>query len=159
MATSRFWKRYGSPSFFVDDLAADTSRLLKTWMDLALAPARGITGDRRPLMLSNPAPGVRESSMNYAAKVLSMTFTTGVHVLALRQLAASQRSSRSATIGSLIGVAGVALAGAAVIAHRHKREAERRYPPLGRFVSAGGARLHYVEQGRGPPCRFLHGNG
>lgn len=88
-----------------------------------------------------------------------MTFTTGVHVLALRQLSASQRRRRSATIGSLIGVAGVALAGAAVIAHRHAREAERRYPPLGRFVSAGGARLHYVEQGRGPPVVFLHGNG
>jgi pimeloyl-ACP methyl ester carboxylesterase len=83
----------------------------------------------------------------------------GWYVGALRQLAASQRSRRSAPTGSLIGVAGVVLAGAAIIAHRHAREAERRYPPLGRFVSAGGARLHYVAQGRGRPVVFLHGNG
>jgi len=59
----------------------------------------------------------------------------------------------------LIGVAGVALVGAAVITHRHARDAERRHPPLGRFVTAGGARLHYVERGRGQPVVFLHGNG
>lgn len=80
-------------------------------------------------------------------------------MLALRRLPASQRSRRSATIGSLMGVAGVALAGAAVIAHRHAKEAEQRHPPLGRFVTAGRARLHYVEQGRGQPVVFLHGNG
>ena len=78
---------------------------------------------------------------------------------ALRQLSAAQRGRRSATIGSLIGVAGVALVGAAVITHRHARDAERRHPPLGRFVTAGGARLHYVERGRGQPVVFLHGNG
>jgi pimeloyl-ACP methyl ester carboxylesterase len=70
-----------------------------------------------------------------------------------------QRGGRSAKIGSLIGVAGVALAGAALIAHRHAREAERRYPPLGRFVAPGGTRLHYIEHGRGQPVVFLHGNG
>jgi pimeloyl-ACP methyl ester carboxylesterase len=80
-------------------------------------------------------------------------------VLALRQLSAAPRTRRSATIGSLIAVAGVALAGAAVIVQRHANAAERRYPPLGRFVTAGGARLHYVEQGRGQPVVFLHGNG
>jgi pimeloyl-ACP methyl ester carboxylesterase len=76
-----------------------------------------------------------------------------------RQLSAMARGGRSAKIGSLIGVAGVALAGAALIAHRHAREAERRYPPLGRFVAPGGTRLHYVEHGRGQPVVFLHGNG
>jgi pimeloyl-ACP methyl ester carboxylesterase len=76
-----------------------------------------------------------------------------------RQLPAIARGGRSAKIGSLIGVAGVALVGAAVIAHRHAAAAERRYPPLGRLVSAGGARLHYVERGRGRPVVFLHGNG
>ena len=78
---------------------------------------------------------------------------------ARRQFSATPRNPRSATIASLIGVAGVALAGAAVIARWHAKEAERRHPPLGRFVTAGGARLHYVEQGRGQPVVFLHGNG
>jgi pimeloyl-ACP methyl ester carboxylesterase len=51
------------------------------------------------------------------------------------------------------------LAGAAVIAQRHARQAELAYPPKGRFVTAGGARLHYVERGSGRPIVFLHGNG
>jgi pimeloyl-ACP methyl ester carboxylesterase len=79
-----------------------------------------------------------------------------MRVPALRQLS---RNRRSATLGSLIGVAGVALTGAALIVHRHARKAEGQYPPLGRFVTAGGARLHYVERGRGRPVVFLHGNG
>lgn len=78
---------------------------------------------------------------------------------ASRQLSAMPRGRQSAKIGSLIGVAGVALAGAAVIAYRHAKEAERRYPPLGQFVMAGGPRLHYIERGKGQPVVFLHGNG
>ena len=41
------------------------------------------------------------------------------------------------------------MAGAAVIANYRATQAERRHPALGRFVTAGGARLHYIEQGRG----------
>jgi pimeloyl-ACP methyl ester carboxylesterase len=37
--------------------------------------------------------------------------------------------------------------------------AVRRHPPAGRFVDAGGARLHYVERGDGPPLVLLHGLG
>jgi pimeloyl-ACP methyl ester carboxylesterase len=56
-------------------------------------------------------------------------------------------------------MAGIGLAGAAVIAQRHATEAERRYPPSGRLISASGTRLHYIERGRGRPVVFLHGNG
>ena len=47
----------------------------------------------------------------------------------LRQLPAAQRSRRSATIGSLIGVAGIALAGAAVIAHGMQERRNRVIRP------------------------------
>ena len=66
---------------------------------------------------------------------------------------------RTAKIGGLVGLAGAALAGAAMIASYRAAQAERRYLPLGRFVTAGGVRLHYVEAGRGFPVVFLHGNG
>ena len=77
-----------------------------------------------------------------------------------RSISAYLRRSRPSTrTTSLLGVAAVALAGAAVIAQRHARQAELACPPKGRFVTAGGARLHYVEQGSGRPIVFLHGNG
>jgi pimeloyl-ACP methyl ester carboxylesterase len=79
-------------------------------------------------------------------------------VAAFRQLAATPRGARARRIGGLIGVAGIGLAGAAAIAQRHAAEAEGRYPPLGRFISAGGTRLHYIESGKGRPVVFLHGN-
>ena len=56
-------------------------------------------------------------------------------------------------------LAGLALAGAALIANHRASKAERRHPAFGRFVTAGGARLHYIEQGRGPAVVFLDGNG
>ena len=78
---------------------------------------------------------------------------------AFRQLAAIARDARSRRIGGLIGVAGLGLAGAALITQRHAREAERRYLPLGRRISLSGTRLHYIERGNGRPVVFLHGNG
>ena len=51
------------------------------------------------------------------------------------------------------------MAGAAIIANYRARQAERRHPALGRFVTAGGVHLHYIEQGQGPTVVFLHGNG
>src|SRR5262245_60386112 len=67
--------------------------------------------------------------------------------------------SRRVRRGGLVALAGIALAGSAAIVQRHARQAELAYPPKGRFVTAGGARLHYVEQGSGRPIVFLHGNG
>jgi pimeloyl-ACP methyl ester carboxylesterase len=80
-------------------------------------------------------------------------------VAAFRQLPVASRGAQARRIGGLIGVAGLGLAGAAVIAQRHATEAESRYPPLGRFVSVSGTRLHYIERGAGRPVVFLHGNG
>ena len=73
----------------------------------------------------------------------------------------AQRTSwqRPAKIGGLAGLVAAGLAGAAWISYRQARNAERRHPPLGRFVTVKGVRLHYVERGRGPAVVFLHGNG
>jgi len=51
------------------------------------------------------------------------------------------------------------MAGAAIIANYRATQAVCRHPALGRFVISGDARLHYIEQGRGPAVVFLHGNG
>jgi pimeloyl-ACP methyl ester carboxylesterase len=59
----------------------------------------------------------------------------------------------------LAALAGLALAGAAVLVQRQAREAEQRHLPRGRFIDALGVRLHYVERGQGQPVVFLHGNG
>jgi len=59
----------------------------------------------------------------------------------------------------LLVLAGVALAGSAFIVNGRARRAEADHPPRGRFVTAAGVRLHYVEQGSGRPVVFLHGNG
>ena len=62
--------------------------------------------------------------------------------------------------------AGVALlAGAAILAYfvlvtrRIAAEAERLVPPIGKFVTLGRNRIHYVEKGEGPPILFIHGLG
>jgi pimeloyl-ACP methyl ester carboxylesterase len=39
------------------------------------------------------------------------------------------------------------------------QKAERRNPPIGRFITVDGVRLHYVERGTGNPLVLLHGNG
>lgn len=52
-------------------------------------------------------------------------------------------------------------AGAAALAlvnHTAARQAERRHPPKGRFIEVDGTRLHYTDEGAGPPVVLLHGN-
>jgi pimeloyl-ACP methyl ester carboxylesterase len=57
--------------------------------------------------------------------------------------------------------AGVAVAGvvSALFNRWLAKEAERRNPPIGRFITVNGVRLHYVDQGTGTPLVLLHGNG
>jgi len=56
-------------------------------------------------------------------------------------------------------VAAAGLAGAAAFVSAKTSRAERLFPPAGRFVEVDGARLHYVDQGDGPPLILLHGLG
>ncbi len=48
---------------------------------------------------------------------------------------------------------------AALYNNERARDAERRHPPIGRFMTVDGVRLHYLERGRGDPLVLLHGNG
>jgi pimeloyl-ACP methyl ester carboxylesterase len=56
-------------------------------------------------------------------------------------------------------LAALATTGSAIVVNRQAKRAEADYPPKGRFVTASGARLHYVERGHGRPVVFMHGNG
>ena len=54
---------------------------------------------------------------------------------------------------------GAALGLLAIVNNRFAANAERRNPPLGKFVEVHGVRLHYVERGSGQALVLLHGNG
>jgi pimeloyl-ACP methyl ester carboxylesterase len=60
--------------------------------------------------------------------------------------------------GRGVAAAGL-LAGAGALVRAKSAQAEREHPPAGRFVEAGGARLHYLDEGDGPPLVLLHGLG
>jgi hypothetical protein len=57
-----------------------------------------------------------------------------------------------------VGVA-VGAAASALLNRWLARRAERRNPPIGKFITVHGVRLHYVERGAGRPLVLLHGNG
>ena len=69
-----------------------------------------------------------------------------------------QRSSRSWLVPTLLGSA-AALGAAALYTWKQTQDAEKRYPPIGRFLEVDGVRLHYIERGRGDPLVLIHGNG
>jgi pimeloyl-ACP methyl ester carboxylesterase len=55
-------------------------------------------------------------------------------------------------------VAAAAAAATAVWVEAQSRQAERDYPPAGKFLYIDGVRLHYLVRGEGPPVVLLHGN-
>ncbi|WP_287741288.1 alpha/beta hydrolase [Methylobacterium sp.] len=59
---------------------------------------------------------------------------------------------------ALIGSA-ASLGASALYNLKKAREAERRHPPVGRFMTVDGVRLHYLERGQGEPLVLIHGNG
>ncbi len=74
----------------------------------------------------------------------------------------SRRLGSSAVVRNALPIAaGVVATGiAATLLNRWlAKRAERRNPPVGRFVTVHGVKLHYVERGRGTPLVLLHGNG
>lgn len=63
-------------------------------------------------------------------------------------------------VGALALGATAALLGSMAVASRLlARRAERRHPPIGRFITVDGVRLHYIERGEGRPLLLLHGMG
>jgi pimeloyl-ACP methyl ester carboxylesterase len=66
--------------------------------------------------------------------------------------------NRSSTILTA-GMAGAALVAGAIFNTAFARRTERLQPAGGRFIDVGDARLHYTDEGSGPPVVLLHGNG
>jgi pimeloyl-ACP methyl ester carboxylesterase len=71
----------------------------------------------------------------------------------------TSHSSRWRWLAPVLAGSAAAL-GAAVLYNRQRAEAaERRTPPIGRFLDIDGVRLHYIERGQGEPIVLIHGNG
>ena len=69
------------------------------------------------------------------------------------------KARRARGWGTAAAVTGAALAGLAVYNRGRTKRAERRHPPLGRFVDLDGVAVHLAEQGSGPDLVLIHGNG
>ncbi len=71
----------------------------------------------------------------------------------------SSHSSRWRWLAPVLAGSAAAL-GAAVLYNRQRAEAaERKTPPIGKFLDVDGLRLHYIERGEGEPVVLIHGNG
>ena len=70
----------------------------------------------------------------------------------------SRSDKRAWLVPTLLGSA-AALGAAALYTAKMTRDAERKHPPIGRFLEVDGVRLHYIEQGTGEPLALIHGNG
>jgi len=71
---------------------------------------------------------------------------------------ASRSGSRRWLAPVLLGAA-AAVGAAALYSRKQAQDAERKYPPIGRFLSVDGVRLHYIERGHGDALVLIHGNG
>ena len=61
------------------------------------------------------------------------------------------------TIGIAVIVVAVALAGLAIFSAWTTRQIEKLLPPRGHFIDVDGARIHYLDEGTGPPLLLIHG--
>lgn len=59
----------------------------------------------------------------------------------------------------IVALFAVVLAGLAGFSSYIAHKVEKALPPRGQFVTIGGDRIHYVEQGSGPPIVIVHGLG
>lgn len=69
------------------------------------------------------------------------------------------RTRRSLRLKAGLAAGAAVLAATAVGNLLAARRTERRNPPMGRFVTVDGVRLHYLEKGEGPTLVLIHGNG
>jgi pimeloyl-ACP methyl ester carboxylesterase len=76
-------------------------------------------------------------------------------------LAPTHKQHRLSSLAFLaLGTAAALLTGKALDEWQQAKQAERRNPPRGRFISMSGVRLHYFDSGgSGTPVVLLHGNG
>jgi pimeloyl-ACP methyl ester carboxylesterase len=64
-------------------------------------------------------------------------------------------------VGWIVGIVAVllalALVGLVLFSAWTARQVEKGLPPAGRFITIDGARIHYLDQGSGPPLLMIHG--
>jgi pimeloyl-ACP methyl ester carboxylesterase len=60
-------------------------------------------------------------------------------------------------VGIVLLLIVLSLAGLALFSVQTARKVEKLLPPHGRFISVDGARIHYVDEGSGPPIVLIHG--
>jgi pimeloyl-ACP methyl ester carboxylesterase len=71
----------------------------------------------------------------------------------------ASHSTRWRWLAPILAGSAATLAAAALYTKRQTQDAERRYEPIGQFLTVDGVRLHYVERGEGEPIVLIHGNG
>jgi len=71
----------------------------------------------------------------------------------------TRRLNSPAWLGPTLLGSAATLAASALYTAAKTRDAEHETPPIGEFITVDGARLHYVERGRGPALVLIHGNG
>jgi pimeloyl-ACP methyl ester carboxylesterase len=59
--------------------------------------------------------------------------------------------------GIAVAVLAIVLIGLALFTAWTARKVEKRLPPAGRFIEIDGARIHYLDEGSGPPVLLIHG--
>jgi pimeloyl-ACP methyl ester carboxylesterase len=58
---------------------------------------------------------------------------------------------------ALLALVGLVVAGLVLFAAFITRAVEKAVPPLGQFIDMEGARIHYLDRGRGPTILLIHG--
>jgi pimeloyl-ACP methyl ester carboxylesterase len=71
----------------------------------------------------------------------------------------SSHSSPWRWLTPVLAGSAAALGAAALYNRQRTGAAERKAPPVGRFLDVDGVRLHYIERGEGEPIVLIHGNG
>src|SRR4051812_36904884 len=71
----------------------------------------------------------------------------------------SSPSNSHGWVGPAVLGTAAALGVAALYTAKMTRDAERKHPPIGRFLDVDGVRLHYLERGQGESLVLVHGNG
>jgi pimeloyl-ACP methyl ester carboxylesterase len=60
-------------------------------------------------------------------------------------------------IAIIVALLAAAVGALVLFTARTARQVENALPPLGRFIEVDGSRIHYLDQGSGPPLLFIHG--
>jgi pimeloyl-ACP methyl ester carboxylesterase len=60
-------------------------------------------------------------------------------------------------VGIVIMLLVLILLGLAVFTAWTARQVEKKLPPHGHFIEVDGARIHYLDEGSGPPLLLIHG--